>query len=53
VYQPIKKTKKSWFDAGVTCRYWFSVDFNSFENQDFGLEASVRVTLATIKEIRS
>jgi 2-dehydro-3-deoxyphosphogluconate aldolase/(4S)-4-hydroxy-2-oxoglutarate aldolase len=51
-----KENLKSWFDAGVTCVGIGSqlISNEVLKNQDFdGLEASVRVTLATIKEIRS
>lgn len=47
---------KSWFDAGVTCVGIGSQLISSevLKSQDFAaLEATVRATLATIKEIRS
>ena len=51
-----KDNLKSWFDAGVTCVGIGSqlISNEVVKNQDFdGLEATVRATLATIKEIRS
>lgn len=47
---------KSWFDAGVTCVGIGSqlISNEVLKSEDFdGLEATVRATLATIKEIRS
>ena len=51
-----KDNLKSWFDAGVTCVGIGSqlISNEVLKSQDFdGLEATVRATLATIKEIRS
>lgn len=51
-----RKNLKSWFDAGVTCVGIGSqlISNEVLKSQDFdGLEATVRATLATIKEIRS
>ena len=51
-----KDNLKNWFDAGVTCVGIGSqlISNEVLKSQDFdGLEATVRATLATIKEIRS
>jgi 2-dehydro-3-deoxyphosphogluconate aldolase/(4S)-4-hydroxy-2-oxoglutarate aldolase len=51
-----RENLKSWFDAGVTCVGIGSqlISNEVLKSQDFdGLEATVRATLATIKEIRS
>lgn len=51
-----KDNLKSWFDAGVTCVGIGSqlISNEVLKSEDFdGLEATVRATLATIKEIRS
>ncbi|MDI6046219.1 bifunctional 4-hydroxy-2-oxoglutarate aldolase/2-dehydro-3-deoxy-phosphogluconate aldolase [Flavobacterium yafengii] len=51
-----KDNLKSWFDAGVTCVGIGSqlISNEVLKSQDFAaLEATVRATLATIKEIRS
>jgi 2-dehydro-3-deoxyphosphogluconate aldolase/(4S)-4-hydroxy-2-oxoglutarate aldolase len=51
-----KENLKSWFDAGVTCVGIGSqlISNEVLKSHDFvGLEATVRATLATIKEIRS
>lgn len=51
-----KDNLKNWFDAGVTCVGIGSqlISNEVLKNQDFAsLEATVRATLATIKEIRS
>ena len=50
-----KENLKSWFDAGVTCVGIGSqlISNEVLKSHDFvGLEATVRATLATIKEIR-
>lgn len=51
-----KDNLKNWFDAGVTCVGIGSqlISNEVLKSEDFyGLEATVRATLATIKEIRS
>lgn len=51
-----RENLKTWFDAGVTCVGIGSqlISNEVLKSQDFdGLEATVRATLATIKEIRS
>ena len=51
-----RENLKSWFDAGVTCvgigSQLISNEILTTQNFD-GLEATVRTTLATIKEVRS